>query len=297
MRLNHISSRSTQVKQQQSPGAVSDIDIVNSHTIGPRTREQAILAARCQDLASTGIAVTGLSETRWPYHIARNPADRDHALICIKGYGEVWQNGVWVECKPGMIYLGPKGAIHAYRAIRGIAWHHVWVIYQPNTMIVMPRKSECRLCEQSCEGLVHALNGLNVEIEAGTNMNQRRLWAGLVSSYWQNIITSNAPRRRLDPLWRLVDDDLAHPWTLEELAWKAGVSDEHLRRLAQLEVGRSPLRQVAWLRLTRASALLQTTRMKLQEIAQRVGYGDAFSFSAAYSRWFGEPPSACRTQL
>jgi transcriptional regulator GlxA family with amidase domain len=138
------------------------------------------------------------------------------------------------------------------------------------------------------------LKGLNAEVAAGRNLNQRRLWAGLVSGYWQSIITSNAPRRRLDTLWRLVDDDLAHQWTLAELARKAGVSDEHLRRLAQIEVGRSPLRQVTWLRLTRASALLQTTRMKLEEIAQLVGYGDAFSFSSAYSRWFKMPPSAGR---
>jgi AraC-like DNA-binding protein/quercetin dioxygenase-like cupin family protein len=268
--------------------------MANSHTLGPRTREQATLAARCEELASTGIAVTGLSETYWPYHMTRNPADRDHALICTKGRGEVWQDGAWVELKLGMIYLAPKGEIHAYRAIRGIAWHHVWVIYQPNTSIPMPRKSECRSCEESHEALVHALKGLNVEVATGRNLNQRRLWAGLVSGYWQSIITSNSPRRRLDSLWRLVDDDLAHPWTLMELAKKAGVSDEHLRRLSLVEVGRSPLRQVTWLRLTRASALLQTTRMKLEEIAQRVGYGDAFSFSTAYSRWFGMAPSAGR---
>ncbi len=294
MRVTHITSRPAQIKQHEIVGVKVDIDMANSHTIGSRTWEQATLAARCEELASTGIAVTGLSETHWPYHMTRNPGDRDHALICTEGYGEVWQDGVWVECKPGMIYLAPKGAIHAYRAIRGMSWNHVWVIYQPNTPIVMPRKSECRLCEETHDALVHALKGLNVEVAAGRNVNQRRLWAGLVSSYWQSIITSNAPRRRLDPLWRLVDDDLAHPWTLEELARKAGVSDEHLRRLAQLEVGRSPLRQVTWLRLTRASALLQTTRMKLEEIAQRVGYGDAFSFSTAYSRWFGTPPSAGR---
>ncbi len=141
-----------------------------------------------------------------------------------------------------------------------------------------------------------ALRGLNVEVATGRNLNQHRLRAGRVSSYWQSLIIGNAPRRRLDALWRLVDGDLAHPWNLAELARKAGVSDEHLRRLAQPEVGRSPFRHVTWLRLTRASTLLQTTRMKLEEIAQRVGYGDAFSFSVAYSRWFGAPPSVMRGQ-
>lgn len=268
--------------------------MANCHTAGPRTRERATLAARCEELAFTGIAVTGVSEAHWPYHMARRPGDRSHALICTKGHGEVWQNGEWTLCTPGMIYLAPKGETHAYRAVRGVAWHHVWVIYQPTTLISMPRHSELRRCEESHEALVHALNGLNIEVATGRNVSRRRLWAGLVNSYWQSIITSNAPRRRLDPLWRLVDDDLAHPWTLAELARKARVSDEHLRRLALSEVGRSPLRQVTWLRLTRASALLQTTRMKLEEIAQRVGYGDAFSFSTAYRRWFGAPPSAGR---
>jgi AraC-like DNA-binding protein len=294
MRVNHMSSGVTPavIDYKQPVGLYTGM--ADCHTTGARTRERATLAARCEELASMGIAVTGVSETHRPYCMVRNQADRAHALICIKGRGEVWQAGEWLPCTPGMIYLAPKGAAHAYRAVSGFAWHHVWVIYKPTTPIVMPCQSELRACEENHEALVHALNGLNEEVATGRNVGQHRLWAGLVSAYWQRIITSNAPRRRLDMLWRLVDTDLAHPWTLVELARKARVSDEHLRRLAMREVGRSPLRHVTWLRLTRASALLQTTRMKLDEIAQLVGYGDAFSFSTAYRRWFGVSPSASR---
>jgi transcriptional regulator GlxA family with amidase domain len=142
--------------------------------------------------------------------------------------------------------------------------------------------------------LAQALRGLQAELTAGRDPSLLRQWAGLVSAYWSRQLMDNAPPRRLDALWRKVDEELAYPWTILELAKRACVSDEHLRRLALAEVGRSPLRQVAWLRLTRATMLLQTTRMKLDEIALNVGYGDAYSFSTAYRRWFGVPPSEVR---
>ncbi|MCX8109479.1 MAG: tetratricopeptide repeat protein, partial [Verrucomicrobiae bacterium] len=92
-----------------------------------------------------------------------------------------------------------------------------------------------------------------------------------------------------------VTTQLGEKWTLQRLAREAGYSIEHLRRLCHLEVGRSPMHQVIYLRMRRAAELLTTTNEKIEAIAQAVGYQNQFTFSKAFHKWIGWQPSAYRS--
>ena len=71
---------------------------------------------------------------------------------------------------------------------------------------------------------------------------------------------------------------------------------EHLRRRCQLEMGRSPMQQVTYMRIQHAQLLLETTEEKLDAVADRVGYGDGFVFSRAFKRWVGMGPRDYRRE-
>lgn len=68
------------------------------------------------------------------------------------------------------------------------------------------------------------------------------------------------------------------------------------RRLCLWQLGRSPMQQVTSLRLHRAADLLASTRMKVEEVSQTVGYENAFAFSTAFKKWVGWSPSDYRTR-
>lgn len=72
------------------------------------------------------------------------------------------------------------------------------------------------------------------------------------------------------------------------------MSKENVRRVCLNDFGVSPMRQLARLRMSRAAELLAFTTDKLALIAERVGYGDPFSFSVAFKREMGRSPSAFR---
>ena len=95
---------------------------------------------------------------------------------------------------------------------------------------------------------------------------------------------------RLDKLWQLVDARIEQAWSLDDLAQLAGLARERLRQLCTKEYARSPMQQVAHLRMRRAAQLLEEESMPVQKIAGFVGYENAFAFSRAFKRIMGCSP-------
>ncbi|MDO9406959.1 AraC family transcriptional regulator [Patulibacter sp.] len=94
---------------------------------------------------------------------------------------------------------------------------------------------------------------------------------------------------------RLLHADPAATWTVAGLAARTGVSRSTLaRRFAEL-LGEGPLTYLARWRMTLAADLLSAPEpTMLEEVAQVVGYADAFAFSTAFKRIRGVSPSEFR---
>jgi AraC-like DNA-binding protein len=84
--------------------------------------------------------------------------------------------------------------------------------------------------------------------------------------------------------------DPARSWTVEQLANKAGLSRSAFFTHFTRTVGLSPMEYLLAWRMTVAKDLLRRDDVALTEIAERVGYGSASTFSTAFSRYVGQPP-------
>ncbi|MFF5875477.1 AraC family transcriptional regulator [Streptomyces californicus] len=96
------------------------------------------------------------------------------------------------------------------------------------------------------------------------------------------------------PALRAMHEDPAHPWTTAELARRAGVSRTTLAKRFTELVGDGPVAYLAEWRMTLAADLLTRPELTVAAVARRVGYADAFGFSAAFKRLRGESPTAFR---
>ncbi|MDD5350014.1 MAG: AraC family transcriptional regulator [Chthoniobacteraceae bacterium] len=261
------------------------------HSIGSQTRERMIGLRGSPALAEFGIHLAGISEARAGFSWARLHPEDTQLLAAVSGEGEVFVHGKWERMGPGFAYWTPPGAPHAYRAVRGRKWTVCWVIYAgrlPASAGTLPGSPEVIPAASSL--LWHAVGGA-----CDAETQDTELWVRLVHHTVLRIL--QAARRggsRLTALWNAVLADLAHPWTLGEMARQAGMSREHLRRVSLLETGVSPLRHVTRLRIGRAAELLSFSPDKLAVIAERVGYGDPFAFSAAFKREMRTSPAAYR---
>lgn len=88
----------------------------------------------------------------------------------------------------------------------------------------------------------------------------------------------------------LMHRDLGYPWTVEQLARRVGLSRSRLAVRFRELVGESPHAYLTELRLRRATDLLQTGSMSIEDVAGVVGYRSAAAFSKAFSRRFGVSP-------
>jgi len=262
------------------------------HAIGSRTRERMIGLHGVPALAEFGILLAGVSEARAGFSWRRLHPGETQLLATVSGEGEVWLRGRWERIGPGFAYWTPPGVLHAYRAVPGQKWTVCWVIYagrMPASVGVLP--DEPAVIPALSSQLCHAVEGA---CDAGAQEGGGdwiRLMHGIVL---RTLCITRGSGLRLAALWTAVHADLARPWSLAEMARRVGMSRENLRRVCLHEVGVSPLRQLTRLRIGRAAELLSFSPDKLAVIAERVGYGDPFAFSAAFKRETGASPSAYR---
>lgn len=96
------------------------------------------------------------------------------------------------------------------------------------------------------------------------------------------------------PALRAIHAAPDEPWTLASLARRAGVSRTTLARRFTELVGEPPLSYLTGWRMALAADLLTGSTATVATVARRVGYADAFSFSAAFKRVQGTSPSGHR---
>ena len=86
----------------------------------------------------------------------------------------------------------------------------------------------------------------------------------------------------------------SHDWTLEHLAQEAAVSRSVLAERFTAIVGLPPMHYLASWRMQLALALLRSSNANIATVAAQIGYGSEASFSRAFKKAHGMPPSMCR---
>lgn len=96
---------------------------------------------------------------------------------------------------------------------------------------------------------------------------------------------------RLARAMRQMHNDPARSWTMAELAKKAALSRSAFFDRFTRAVGLPPMEYLLAWRMALAKNLLRHHDLGIAQVAERVGYGSASTFSTAFSRHVGQPPS------
>jgi AraC-like DNA-binding protein len=95
---------------------------------------------------------------------------------------------------------------------------------------------------------------------------------------------------RLAPALRQMHGQLARSWTVAQLARTAALSRSAFFERFTHTVGLPPMEYLLAWRMAVAKDLLRRHDFGLEEVAERVGYGSASTFSTAFSRHVGQAP-------
>jgi AraC-like DNA-binding protein len=95
----------------------------------------------------------------------------------------------------------------------------------------------------------------------------------------------------LAPALRQMHAQVSRSWTVAQLAKTAGLSRSAFFERFSRTVGVRPMEYLLAWRMALASDMLRGQKLRIAQIAERVGYGSASTFSTAFRRHVGQPPS------
>jgi AraC-like DNA-binding protein len=90
---------------------------------------------------------------------------------------------------------------------------------------------------------------------------------------------------------RRLHSNVAHAWSVEELAREAGLSRSAFSERFSQKVGVPPMQYLIDWRIALAKSMLQRDSLPLEAVAAAIGYQSASAFSTAFRREVGSPPS------
>ncbi|WP_027209976.1 AraC family transcriptional regulator [Burkholderia sp. WSM2232] len=96
---------------------------------------------------------------------------------------------------------------------------------------------------------------------------------------------------RLAAAIRVMHERPMHAWTVPELAKQAALSRSTFFERFSRAVGVAPMAYLLTWRMALAKDLLRRNQGRVAEIAERVGYSSASTFSVAFTRHVGRPPT------
>ncbi|HYD94132.1 MAG TPA: helix-turn-helix domain-containing protein [Noviherbaspirillum sp.] len=96
---------------------------------------------------------------------------------------------------------------------------------------------------------------------------------------------------------RWLNQRLDRTWNMAELAAHCHTSPRTLLRRFQDAAGMSPTQYAQQLRVERAKALLESTKLSLEDITGRCGYEDVSTFSKVFKRWARITPREYRARF
>lgn len=96
--------------------------------------------------------------------------------------------------------------------------------------------------------------------------------------------------QRLAAAIRVMHGNPARSWTVAELAKAAGLSRSAFFERFLRNVGLPPMEYLLAWRMAMAKDLLRSHNAEISDVAERVGYGSASTFSTAFSRHVGQAP-------
>ncbi len=246
----------------------------------------------CPALAIHQIRHLAVAHLPSPFEIVRTKLGGSYFLACFGGEGRVLVDGRWARCRPGQAVLLPPGTLHAFHTAPGKGWDFCWVRYQERAGQKPLATAQTPLISRfDPEPLRFAILGLHHECQTGRGPAAIDRWVDLIQHYVLRFAEPASLDARLWKLWEQVSSSLGDPWTIAEMARRVHLSEKHLQRLCQKELGRSPRQQLIWLRMRRAAELLRARGSKIETIATEVGYQNPFVFSTTFKRVMGWSPS------
>ena len=236
-----------------------------------------------------------------------------HLHVVLSGKGVLCVNGVETQLRFGQLFVTKPGEDTWYRADREDPWSYCWMAYDG---------TEARHYTEAA-GLVTGTNWLNCRIdvtrfytlvqnalEYSSNLTlpgELNRLARLMEFLALAIESANrdsktSPRKPEYNAKVYVEYAVNylqanyHNAKINDVAQKIGINRSYLTSIFRQQMGISPQEYLMQYRMDKAREILLESDISVQEIALRVGYDNALTFSKIFKSYYGLSPAYYRQE-
>ena len=135
--------------------------------------------------------------------------------------------------------------------------------------------------------------------DAVLNKMAESLFIQILADYVKSLDDSSSflaaiQDRKIGRALKSIHNDIAHDWSIAELADIASMSKSVFSLKFHSMVGEPPIIYLAKWRMLKAREMLKETTLPISLISEKVGYQSEFSFSKAFKKLTGQTPGALR---
>jgi len=246
------------------------------------------------------------------YRVERRVSAGYDILLCLRGGGWVQMHGMDFPVRQGEVAWIDGSHPHAHWADQQHPWELLWLRIDGKNLAsiaealgvtrapVFGHAQRIREPGRIIRRIFHLLESRPAALDAALNAELAALvtWCFRVrESEASAVVMGN---RDYAPAVRRILDQLSvyyyRRWRMGELADLAGCSVPHMYRIFRRATQLTPRMWLRRERMHHAQRRLVETADSVKEIAEQVGYGDAFYFSRDFKRFAGVAPSQFRVR-
>lgn len=217
------------------------------------------------------------------------PAVRSYWLLhyVVSGKGFFTRDGITYEINKGSLFVIPPYLETYYEADASDPWSYIWIGFTTNTHVPScfsePHKhcpeaerifEEMKLCSKKTKGKVEYLLAKLWELVSYLS-DDKKTTVGYVEGAIQ-----------------CMKNEYMNPLSVSEIAGRFNLDRSYFSNLFKAEMGISPGKYLANLRLANAAELLTKHGMSPSVAAISCGFSDIYHFSKAFKKHFGLSPRA-----
>ena len=247
------------------------------------------------------IEMTGISHCDGSYYVQRRNSPYYAIEYILSGRGYLHIDGRDFEPHHGDVYLLHKGSDHKYGSFPEDPWVKIWVAFGGPVADI--------LFEELGLNGIYLIRNCDIEDELRNiyDTSKRHVHAG--HFHKESAVLIHELLYRIHTFVYPISEEIAAPLeaavaymrmhihrsiSMVEIGRHAGKSSSQLARLFKQRFGKTPCEYFLDIKMERAKILLAESSLLIRQVAENLGFCDAFHFSKTFKKVVGMSPNSYR---
>jgi len=271
-------------------------------------RKRLLVSHRIRKLLIPGYLVVSEASTPHYFHTGLQRSKEKHSAVfqyTLSGSG-IFQIGkekhILNEGMCFCTYVADKNIKYYYPENAKESWRFLYLTYYDKLGVTKALNEQLGYVYKipRSEGMIQQLlaygkiEDRTVEMNAGTAHLLINSIVAVLANQIKPVENKSPQKNLILKSLSYIEDKIEQPYNASLLADDLQVSQEHLNRIFQEELGKGPYKCICESKLQRACELLKNTSQSISQIAIHVGYDPGSHFARLFKRIIGVTPSQFR---